>query len=129
MAERKTLDELIAEEQKKSDEARARIASLKARQRVIDRKRDNHRKIIVGAAAMAHMKISPPFRKALIDALNAAVSEPKHRAVIPDLLDEQAFNEAMRAASKQAAAAQKSAQGGAARPGKSPSGPPGPHLT
>jgi hypothetical protein len=34
--------------------------------------------------------------------LNKAVPDPKHRAVIPDLLDETAFREAMRAAAKKA---------------------------
>jgi exonuclease III len=105
----KSIDQLIAEEQKKTEEARARIAALKARQRAFDRKKDNHRKIIVGAAAMAHMKIDPQFRKALIAALNAAVTEKKNRDAIPDLLDEQAFAEAMRAAAKQAASEAKEA--------------------
>jgi exonuclease III len=102
-AHHKSLDELISDEQRKADEARARIAELKARQRAEDRKKDNHRKIIVGAAAMAHIRIDPQFRKALREALNAAVTDAKHRAVIPDLLDEQAFTQAMKAIAKQAA--------------------------
>jgi len=100
---RKSIDELIAEEQKKSEEARARIAELKARQRAEDRKKDSHRKIVVGAAAMAHIKIDAQFRKALREALNKAVTDPRHRAVIPDLLDEKAFQEALHTAAKQAA--------------------------
>jgi hypothetical protein len=100
---RKTTQELIAEEQKRAEQVRARMSELKTRQRVEDRKRDSHRKIVVGAAAMAHIRIDPQFRKALRDALNTAVTEPKHRAVIPDLLDEQAFQEAMRDAAKKAA--------------------------
>jgi hypothetical protein len=52
---------------------------------------------------MAHIKIDPRFRKAVQDALNKSITGPKHRAAIPDLLDEQAFNEAMRAAAKKAA--------------------------
>jgi exonuclease III len=102
-AHHKSLDELISDEQRKADEARARIAELKARQRAEDRKKENHRKIIVGAAAMAHIKIDPQFRKVLREALNVAVPDPKHRAVIPDLLDEQAFNQAMKAMAKQVA--------------------------
>jgi septal ring factor EnvC (AmiA/AmiB activator) len=101
---RKTTEELIAEEEKKAGQVKARMAELKARQRVEDRKRDNHRKIVVGAAAMAHIRIDPLFRKQLRDALNKAVTDPKHRAVIPDLLDEKAFLQAMRAAAKKAAA-------------------------
>ena len=106
---RKTLDAQIADEQHKADETRARIAALKARQRTVSRKVDTHRKIIVGGACMAHTKIDPQFRKALIAALNAAVTDKKHRTAIPDLLDEQAFAEAMRAAAKQAASDAKEA--------------------
>jgi len=74
---RKTTQELIAEEQKRAEQVRARMSELKTRQRVEDRKRDSHRKIVVGAAAMAHIRIDPQFRKALRDALNTAVTEPK----------------------------------------------------
>ena len=63
---------------------------------------------------IAHIKIDPQFRKELREALNKAVTDPKHRAVIPDLLDEQAFHEAMRAAAKKADAR---SQGSAARGG------------
>jgi len=100
---RKTIEELIAEEEKKSEQVKARMAELKARQKAEDRKRDNHRKIVVGAGIMAHIKIDPRFRKAVQEALNKAVTEPKQRAVIPDLLDEKAFIEAMQAAAKKAA--------------------------
>jgi hypothetical protein len=106
---RKTTQELIAEEQKKAEQVRTRMAELKSRQRVEERMRDNHRKIVVGAGVMAHIRIDPQFRKAVRDALNKAVTEPKHRTVIPDLLDEQAFQEAMRAAAKKAAAEAKEA--------------------
>ena len=100
---RKTTEELIAEEEKKAEQVRARMAELKARQHAEERKRDNHRKIVVGAAAIAHVKIDPQFRKDLRNALNKAVTDPKHRAVIADLLDEKAFQEAMRVAAKKAA--------------------------
>jgi hypothetical protein len=100
---RKTIEELIAEEEKKSEQARARIAELKAQRRADERKRDAHRKIVVGAAVIAHVKIDPHFRKEVRDALTKAVTDPKHKAVIPDLLDEKAFQESMRAAAKKAA--------------------------
>lgn len=99
---RKTTQELIAEEERKSEQVKARIAELKAQQRTDERKRDNHRKIVVGAAVIAHVKIDPHFRKELRDALTKAVTDPKHKAVIADLLDEEAFHEAMRAAAKKA---------------------------
>jgi hypothetical protein len=64
------------------------------------------------------MKNDAQFRKALMAALNAAVTDKKQRDAITDLLDEQAFAEAMRAVAKQAAAdakepvpAKKSAEG------------------
>ncbi len=99
---RKTTEELIAEEEKKSEQVKARMAELKSRQRIEERKRDNHRKIVVGAAVIAHIRIDPRFRKAVQEALNNAVTDPKHRAVIPDLLNEKAFLEAMKAAAKRA---------------------------
>ena len=117
---RKTTQELIAEEEKKVEQVRARMAELKARQKAEERKRDNHRKIVVGAAIMAHIKIDGHFRKEVRDALNLAVTDAKHRGVIPDLLDEQAFQEAQRAAAKKAAveAAEAAEAGQAKRRGR-----------
>jgi hypothetical protein len=106
----KTTEELIAEEEKKSEQVKARISELKSRQRVEERKKDNHRKIVVGAAVIAHIKIDARFRKAVQEALSTAVTDPKHRAVIPDLLNEKAFLEAMKAAAKKAAAEAKEAK-------------------
>lgn len=106
---RKTTEELIAEEEKRAAQSKARIAELKAQQRADERKRDSHRKIVVGAAVMAHVKIDPRFRKEVREALDKAVTDPKHRAVIPDLLDEAAFHESMRAAARKADAEAKEA--------------------
>jgi hypothetical protein len=106
---RKTIEELIADEEKKSEQVKARMAELKGRQKIEERKRDSHRKIVVGAGIMAHIKIDPRFRKAVQEALNKAVTDSKHRAAIPDLLDEKAFIEAMQAAAKKAAAEAKEA--------------------
>jgi hypothetical protein len=100
---RKTIEELIADEEKKSEQVKARMAELKGRQKIEERKRNSHRKIVVGAGIMAHIKLDPRFRKAVQEALNKAVTDPKHRAAIPDLLDEKAFIEAMQAAAKKAA--------------------------
>src|ERR1700691_4100644 len=88
------------------------MAELKARQRGEDRRRENHRKIVVGAAVMAHIRLDAQFRAVLREALNKAVTEPKHRNVIPDLLDEQVFQDAMRAAAKKAASDAKESQAG-----------------
>jgi CO/xanthine dehydrogenase FAD-binding subunit len=103
MSQKKTTEELIAEEERKAAQVKNRMAELKHRQKVEERKRDNHRKIIAGAGAIAHIKLDSEFRKALRDALNKAVTDPKHRKVIADLLDEQAFQAAMRAAAQKAA--------------------------
>jgi hypothetical protein len=65
----KTTEELIAEEEKKGEQVKARMAELKARQKVEERKRENHRKIIVGAAVMAHIRIDPRFRKDVLAAV------------------------------------------------------------
>jgi len=113
---RKTIEQLIAEEEKKSEQIKARVAELRARQKAEDRKKDAHRKIVVGAAVMAHIKIDPQFRKDLRDALNKAVTDPKQRDVIPDLLSEQAFQDAMRAAAKRAADEAAPAEPGKAAP-------------
>jgi exonuclease III len=127
----KTTEELIAEEEKKSEQVKARISELKSRQRVEERKKDNHRKIVVGAAVIAHIKIDARFRKAVQEALSTAVTDPKHRAVIPDLLNEKAFLEAMKAAAKKAAAEAKEAKQAeasakAAEQGKGDPAPEGP---
>jgi exonuclease III len=121
---RKTTQELIAEEQKKAEQVRTRMAELKSRQRIEERKKDSHRKIVVGAGVMAHVKIDPQFRKAVRDALNKAVPDPKHRGVIPDLLDEQAFQESMRAAAKKAAVEAEEAKAEAAANEPAPARPP-----
>lgn len=123
---RKTTEELIAEEQKRAEQARGRMAELKSRQKIEERRRDNHRKIVAGAGIMAHIKIDPCFRKAVQDALKKAITEPKHRAAIRDLLDEQAFQEAMRAAARKADAEAKEAQDavvGAEKPPAPPTRP------
>ena len=118
---RKSIQQLIAEEEKKSEQIKARMAELKARQKAEDRKKDAHRKIVVGAAVMAHIKIDPQFRKEVREALDKAVTEPKNRNVIPDLLSEQAFQDAMRAAAQRAAEEAAETQQAEAGPEKLPS--------
>ena len=100
---RRTTGELLAEEEKKRKQVRERMAELKARQRIEERKRDNHRKIVGGATLFALVKLDPPFRKTVQDRFNRFVKDPKLRAVIRDLLDENAFQESLRAAARKAA--------------------------
>ncbi len=101
---RKTTDQMIAEEERKAEQAKARMAELKAKQRAEARRKDTHRKVVSGAILMAHIKIDPQFRRAVQVAFNKAVTNPKLRAVLADLLDERAFQEAQRAAEEEAAA-------------------------
>jgi len=122
---RKTTAQLIAEEEKKSSQLKARLEELKTRQRAEERKKENHRKIIVGAAVLAHIKINPVFRKQVQEALNLAVTDPKHREAIRDVLNERAYmtwmKEAMRlakAAAKELAEAERSADQGKGGPEK-----------
>jgi len=100
---RRTIEELIAEEEQKTEQSKARMAELRARQKIELRKRDTHRKIVAGAILMAHVKIDPRFRKVVQEAFSKAVTDPKHRAAIADLLDETAFGQAMQVAADKAA--------------------------
>jgi peptidoglycan/LPS O-acetylase OafA/YrhL len=58
-----------------------------------ERKREARRKIIVGAAALAHAEVDPGFRAALRAAMRAAVTRDIDKAVIPDLLGERLGSE------------------------------------
>jgi exonuclease III len=107
---RKTTEELLAEEEKKSEQLKARMAELKARHKIEERKRDTHRKVLAGAVLISHVKIDPRVRRAVQDAFNIALTDPRRRAVLADLLDETAFNRAMQAATKKAAVEAKQAQ-------------------
>lgn len=125
---RKTTAQLIADEEKKSGQLKARLEELKTRQRAEERKKENHRKIIVGAAVLAHIKINPVFRKQVQEALNLAVTDPKHREAIRDVLNERAFMTAVKemmrlakAAAKELAAAETADQG---KGGPEKDGPP-----
>ncbi len=51
-----------------------------------DRKLDARRKIIVGAAVLAHAEIDPGFADKLRAVLDLAVTRPVDRAAIADLL-------------------------------------------
>ena len=98
---RKTTLELIAEEEKKVEQVKSRMAELKARSgrgpqeghSPQDRRRSH---------AHGSRQNRSAFRKMVQDVFNKAVTNPKHRAAILDLIDEQAFQEAMRAAARKA---------------------------
>lgn len=64
----------------------ARLKRLIAQE---DRKRDMQRKIIVGAAVLAHANFDPAFAAGLSSALAKAVTRERDRQIIADLLQEQ----------------------------------------
>ncbi len=83
---RKTLDEQLAELTKKRDHLEARRLALVAAKKNTDRKLDARRKIIVGAAVLAHAELDPAFADRLREVLDQAVQRPLDRRDIPDLL-------------------------------------------
>lgn len=84
---RKSQTERIDTLRQKQEQIKAQLAALEARQKSEDRKRDARRKIVVGAAVLAHAEIDPSFCAALTKALHAAVTRDIDRAVIADLLE------------------------------------------
>jgi hypothetical protein len=86
--QRKSPSQQIEELRKKREQLDARMASLAARQKTEERKRDARRKIIVGAAVLAHAQVDSAFKTALQRALRQAVTRDIDRAAIPDLLGE-----------------------------------------
>ena len=82
----KSLDEQLAEITKRKDQLEAKRLALLAVKKSADRKLDARRKIIVGAAVMAHAELNPSFADALREALDAGVQREIDRAVVADLL-------------------------------------------
>lgn len=80
--------------QKKSDEKRlaalkqkeaqlnAQIARLQKKAKIEARKKDTRRKIIVGAAVLAHAKLHPDFAKQLSAVLKVAVTKDTDNELI-----------------------------------------------
>ena len=80
---RKSLQDRIAEEEKRQEELRVAIADLKARARTLDRKFEVRRKIVAGAAVFAHAKLNRVFAETLANVFRAAV-RPQDRVVLPE---------------------------------------------
>ena len=83
---RKSLDDQLAELTRKRDQLEARRLALLAVKKDSDRKLDTRRKIIVGAAMLAHAEQHPVFADQLAVLLNLAVTREIDRGVIADLL-------------------------------------------
>ncbi len=84
--QRKSLDEQLAELTRRQQQLEARRLSLLAVKKQSDRKQDTRRKIVVGAAALAHAELDPDFADHLREVLDQAVLRPIDRGVIADLL-------------------------------------------
>jgi hypothetical protein len=83
---RKSLDDKIAELTKRQQQLEAQRLTLLASKKVADRKLDTRRKIIVGAAALAHAELNPPFSAMLRGILSVVVQRDIDRRIIADLL-------------------------------------------
>ena len=84
---RKSLDYKIAELTKRKQQLDAQRLLLLASKKTADRKLDTRRKIIVGAAVLAHAELDPHFSAMLREILSVAVQRDIDRRVIADLLD------------------------------------------
>ncbi len=62
------------------------LAAMDARRRIVDRKRDTRRKVIVGAAVLAHARLDAAFAAHLQDVLKRAVVRPADRAFLAEHL-------------------------------------------
>ena len=76
----------IAELEERKKQIEAKLATLASREKVANRKRDTRRKVIVGAAVMAHAERDPEFAARLRVILTLAVQRDGDRQVIADLL-------------------------------------------
>jgi hypothetical protein len=84
---RKTGEERMAALEARKKQIEAQLASLAAREKQAAHKRDTRRKVIVGAAVLAHAEIDPRFAVLLRDILQRAVQRPADQANIVDLLE------------------------------------------
>jgi hypothetical protein len=83
---RKSSSERIAELAERKKQIEAKLAGLAARERQEERKRDTRRKVVVGAAVLAHAERDAEFSAKLRAVLAMAVLRPADREAITDLL-------------------------------------------
>jgi hypothetical protein len=83
---RKSLDDKIADLTKRQQQLDAQRQLLLASKKTADRKLDTRRKIIVGAAVLAHADLHPDFSATLRGILSVAVQRDVDRRDIADLL-------------------------------------------
>ncbi len=83
---KKTAEERLAALRQREAAIKADIARIENKAKTENRRLDTRRKIIVGAAVLAHAQQQPAFAEALRGALRAAVTKDADRALIADLL-------------------------------------------
>jgi hypothetical protein len=88
--DRKTLHQRIAELLKRHEQSKAELADLKARAKDLDRKFDVRRKIVVGAAVMAHANLHSAYRQDLASVLQVAVTRQRDREILPEFFPDAA---------------------------------------
>ena len=76
----------IAELEERKKQIEAKLSALAAREKVEARKLDTRRKVIVGAAVLAHAEHDAEFARRLQAVLAVAVLRDGDRAAIADLL-------------------------------------------
>ncbi|MDR3490321.1 MAG: mobilization protein [Bradyrhizobium sp.] len=76
----------IAELEERKKQIEAKLATLAAHEKVFARKRDTRRKVIVGAAVLAHAERDAEFARRLQMVLTLAVMREGDRLAIADLL-------------------------------------------
>lgn len=103
---RKSLDQRLADLTQKQEQLEAQRQNLLASKKSAERKTDTRRKIIVGAAVLAHAELYPDFAAMLRGILSVAVQRPIDRRAIADLLGQPPPNDP---ASSQSAANQQQA--------------------
>jgi len=83
---RRTRAELIAALKEAEEQKRQRRLALEAKEKQSTRKLDTRRKIITGAAVLAHAELDAVFAVALRTALDQAVTKPADRELLADLI-------------------------------------------
>jgi len=86
---RKSLDERIAALKEREKQTQARLADLVSRQKAQDRKLETRRKVVIGAAVLAHAEHDPAFAAALRQALRAGVTRETDKKLLADWLGDQ----------------------------------------
>ncbi len=82
----KPIIDRIAKLKAQKEKLGSRLNALEAKAKQEDKRRDVHRKIVVGAAVLDHIAKSPKFASQLAILLDQAVKRPADRDVVADLL-------------------------------------------